>query len=408
MSTADAPLAGIRVVEITNIYSGPYAGMMLAELGADVIKVEAPDGPDLIRASGLGAGPDSVNPTFYALNRGKRFVSIDARTAEGRELFTEFAATADVFLHNIRPGKPEPLGVGYEELAARNPRLVYVAISGFGTDGPESHKPAYDYVIQAQTGIVDHQRDLRSRQSDLVHNVMVDKTSANAAVQAVLAALFVRERTGQGQRIDIPMIATGLHFLWPDGMAPFHSQVEPSIPHEHLPPHLLWFPSSALVVLPTLDGEIATGILLPPWDGLCLALDRVDLLTDERFTEAQGRAIHLPALIEQLAGEVAKYTTAEVLARFEAHDFAAARVVHRAEVHLDETIQHLGVLVEQDVPGIGPVRQPTPPWHFADSTARVTSSIGRTGEHSVEVLREHGVDEARLDDLLARGVIRQQ
>ncbi len=404
-ASKESPLAGVKVVEITSIYSGPMAGMMLAELGAEVIKVESPDGPDPIRAGGLGAGPDSVNSIFYALNRGKKFCSINAKTDEGRALLGDLVASADVFLHNIRPGKPEELGLGYDEVAARNPRLIYAAISGVGNEGPEAHLPTYDYVVQAKVGMVDYQRDLSSGRSDLVHQVVVDKTSACGVVQGILAALYMRERTGVGQRVDVPMVAAGLAFLWPDGMAAAHAELEPMIPLEQMPPWLHSAPGSFLVVLPTKDGEIATGILLPPWDGLCLALERVDLVTDERFSEQFSRILNLPDLIAEISAEVAKYTTEEVLARFAEHDFAAGRVADRTEVHLDPTITHLGLISEQDAPGVGRVRQPAPMWTFSEAATETTTSLGYTGADSQAVLAAIGVAEDRFEQLQSAGII---
>lgn len=405
-ATIDSPLSGVKVVEITNIYSGPMAGMMLAELGADVVKVEGPDGPDPIRAGGPGAGPDAVNSIFYSLNRGKRFCAVNAKSERGREVLAELAASADVFLHNIRPGKPEEIGVGYDHLSAMNPRLIYVAISGVGNDGPVAHLPVYDYVMQAKVGMVDYQRDLATGRSDLVHQVVIDKTSAMAAVQGVLAALYMREKTGRGQRIDVPMIAAGLAFLWPDGMAAAHAEVEPAIPLEQLPPWLESAPGSFLVVLPTTDGEIATGLLLPPWDGLCLALDRVDWVTDERFVDQFSRILNLPQLIDEVGAEVAKYSTAEVLARFAEHDFAAGAVASRREVHNDETVRHLGLITEHDTEHIGRVRQPAPMWTFSGTGTRITTSIGHTGSDTRAVLAEIDLDAAEIERLIADGVAR--
>ena len=342
-NASNSPLAGIKVVEITSIYSGPMAGMMLGELGAHVVKVESPGSPDPVRASGLGPGPDGVNSIFYSLNRGKQFCAIDAKTDKGRELLFDLAASADVFIHNMRPGKAEGLGLSYEALSAVNPGIICGAISGHGPDGPEAHLPAYDYVVQAKLGMVDHQRDREGR-GDLVRQVVVDKTSANALVQGILAALYMREKTGRGQRVEIPMVAAGLAFLWPDGLAAAHAELNPAIPLEQMPPWLESAPGSFLVVLETTDGEIATGILLPPWDGLCLALERTDWITDERFSEALGRVLNLPELIAEVSAEVAKYSTEEVLARFEEHDFAAGKVVTRREVHEDPTVKHLGLI----------------------------------------------------------------
>jgi len=400
----NSPLAGIKVVEITSIYSGPMAGMMLAELGAQVVKVESPEGPDPLRAGGLGAGPDGVNSIFYSLNRGKRFCSIDAKTDRGRQLLFDLASDADIFFHNMRPGKAEGLGLDYEALAAKNPRIIYGAITGHGPEGPEAHLPAYDYVVQAKLGMVDYQRDKEGR-GDLVRQVVVDKTSANALVQGVLAALYMREKTGKGQRIDIAMVAAGLAFLWPDGLAAAHAELNPAIPLDQMPPWLESAPGSFLVVLETSDGEIATGILLPPWDGLCLALERTDWLTDERFSEQLGRVLNLPDLIAEVSSEVAKYTTAEVLARFEEHDFAAGKVVTRREVHEDPTIQHLGLITEQAAPGLGQVRQPAPMWMFSDATTELTTSLNSTGGDSREVLAELGVSAEEFAELEKSGVV---
>jgi len=403
-NASNSPLAGIKVVEITSIYSGPMAGMMLGELGAHVVKVESPGSPDPLRASGLGPGPDGVNSIFYSLNRGKQFCSIDAKTDKGRELLFDLAASADVFIHNMRPGKAEGLGLSYEALSAANPGIICGAISGHGPDGPEAHLPAYDYVVQAKLGMVDHQRDREGR-GDLVRQVVVDKTSANALVQGVLAALYMREKTGRGQRVEIPMVAAGLAFLWPDGLAAAHAELNPAIPLEQMPPWLESAPGSFLVVLETTDGEIATGILLPPWDGLCLALERTDWITDERFSEALGRVLNLPELIAEVSSEVAKYTTEEVLARFEEHDFAAGKVVTRREVHEDPTVKHLGLISEQAAPGLGQVRQPAPMWMFSDADTEITTSLNSTGGDSREVLAELGVSGDEFDQLEEDGIV---
>ena len=270
---------------------------------------------------------------------------------------------------------------------------------------PKLTSPAYDYVMQAKLGMVDHQRDREGR-GDLVRQVVVDKTSANALVQGILAALYMREKTGRGQRVEIPMVAAGLAFLWPDGLAAAHAELNPAIPLEQMPPWLESAPGSFLVVLETTDGEIATGILLPPWDGLCLALERTDLITDERFSEALGnRVLNLPELIAEVSAEVAKYSTEEVLARFEEHDFAAGKVVTRREVHEDPTVKHLGLISEQAAPGLGQVRQPAPMWMFSDADTEITTSLNSTGGDSREVLAELGISSDEFDQLEEDGIV---
>ncbi|MEM9889673.1 MAG: CaiB/BaiF CoA-transferase family protein [Actinomycetota bacterium] len=407
MSKTDGgPLTGVKVVEVTSIYSGPYAGMMLAELGAEVIKVEGPDSPDPIRA-GMGGDLSVVNSIFYSLNRGKRFATIDAGTEKGREVLLDLVAGADVFLHNMRAGKASAMGLDYDTLSARNPRLVDVAINGFGSDGPEIDQPVFDYVIQARTGMVDYQRDPDGR-GDLMHQLIVDKTSANAAVQGVLAALFQRERTGRGQQVEVPMIAVGLHLAWTDAFAAGLAEFEPLIPWEHMPPHLKAAPASFLVVLQTKDGEIATGILVPPWEGLCLALDHPEWIIDERFEESMPRILNYPILLDLIRTEVAKYTTEEILAKFAEHDFAAGPVKAREDVFDDPTVKHLGLISEAEGgDGLGRVVQPAPMWTFGESGTVRTTSIGIPGRHTREVLAEHGLSAEEIDALIAEGAAHQ-
>jgi crotonobetainyl-CoA:carnitine CoA-transferase CaiB-like acyl-CoA transferase len=189
-----------------------------------VLKIEGPARPDMTRRTSPTADPAGVSPAFYALNRGKRFVAIDATTDEGRALIHRLVVKADVFLHNVRPSKLASLGVDYATLSAINERLVYVAISGYGSEGEDAD--VYDYVVQAQIGMVDYQRDLDTGAPSLISQFVVDKATANAAVQAVLAALLVRQRTGRGQRIDVPMVQVGLHFEWPDAMGNYFAEVE--------------------------------------------------------------------------------------------------------------------------------------------------------------------------------------
>ncbi len=400
---AAAPLTGINVVEITSIYSGPLAGLLLAELGANVIKVESPSKPDLIRNQ--GGSPHGVSPVFYALNRGKRFVSLDATSEEGRTLLVDLVSKADVFLHNIRPGKPEAIGLGYDELAAINPRLVYAAISGLGTHGTDASQPVYDYVVQARIGMVDYQRDVATGKASLISQVLVDKTTAQATVQGVLAALYVRERTGKGQRIDLPMLGVGLHFEWSDAMGGFFSQLTPSIPREALPPHMLQMPAAALVVVTTADGgEIACSPALPPFDGFAIAFDRPDWVLDARFAENTPRAFNFPAFHAELTEAALNFSTPELLARLESNGVAAGPVLRRGDVHNDPQIKHLDLIVERDTGMIGTVRQPRPMWHFGDTPAQVTSSIGGTGKDTREVLTEAGLSTEAIDKLVASGI----
>src|SRR5690242_3782985 len=199
MPDASAPLAGIRIIDLTTNMSGPLATMMLADQGADVVKVEAPAG-DAIRA--VGTGHDGMSAYFANNNRGKRSIAVDLSNDAGRDLVRRLAADADVFAQNFRPGVVERRGLGADVLMAANPRLVYASISGFGTTGPLADAPAYDHVVQALSGYAAIQSAGGGEPSMVRHGV-IDKATAYALAQAVTAALFQRERTGRGTRIDV-------------------------------------------------------------------------------------------------------------------------------------------------------------------------------------------------------------
>lgn len=386
----DAPLEGIIVVEMTAVYSGPYAGLILAELGATVIKVEAPERPDMTRRTSPSLDPSGVSPVFYALNRGKRCVALDATTLDGRSALHQMIQHADVFLHNVRPSKVAALGVDYPTLEALNDRLIYAAISGYGFEGPDSEVPVYDFVVQAEAGMVDYQRDLDTGTASLVSQFVVDKSTANAAVQGILAALLVRARTGRGQRVDLPMIQVGLHFGWPDMMGVYFGEVDSS--WGAMPPHTPLLPAKAFHVLTTSDGgEIACGPGVPPFDGFALALGRPEWVVDERFAEMKARRVHYLELVKEIRSAALQLTTDELMANFAANDVAAGVVRHRTTLHEDDLITRLGLISEQDAPHVGKVRQPRPMWTFGTSSTVTTTHIGTVGEDTDAVLRELGI-----------------
>ncbi len=401
---SDAPLVGIKVVEMTAVYSGPYAGMILAELGAEVLKVEAPERPDMTRRTSPTAEPQGVSPAFYALNRGKRFVGIDATTADGRAVLHRLIQQADVFLHNVRPSKLASLGVDYPTLAAINDRLVYVAISGYGSEGQDAEVPVYDYVVQAQIGMVDYQRDLETGTPSLISQFVVDKSTANAAVQAILAALLVRTRTGRGQRVDVPMVQVGLHFEWPDAMGNYFAEVESR--WKTMMPHTRLLPAKAFHILTTSDGgEIACGPGTPPWDGFAIALGRPEWVADERFAAIPARRLNYMALLDEMKQAALEQTTDELMANFAANDVAAGLVRKRETLHEDNLIKRLGLISEQQAPHMGRVRQPRPMWTFTDSPALATTHIGTVGEDTSAVLTELGLSAAEIADLGNQGAI---
>ena len=211
------PLHGYRVVDLTSNVAGPLATMILGDQGADVIKVEAPDGGDATRAGATG-GP-GLRPSFLNNNRNKRSIVLDLKTAGGREALLRLAAGADVFVQNFRPGVAERLGVGEEPVRAVSPKIVYVSISGFGEKGPYAEKPAYDPVIQGFSGLATVQAGSDEARPRLLRTILPDKLTAITASQAITAALLARERTGEGQHVRLSMLEAVLAFLWASDMS---------------------------------------------------------------------------------------------------------------------------------------------------------------------------------------------
>ncbi len=208
------PLEGIKVLEFSTMITASLAAMMLADQGAEVIKVEPVDAGDPMRY--IGSSKGGVSALFANCNRGKRSLRIDLKTAEGREVIEQLAAVTDIVLTNYRPGVMDGLGLGSEALRARNPRLIFGAVTGFGLEGPLADAPAYDPIIQAQSGMAAVQGQGKGK-PEFIKTLMCDKITAYTACQAVTAALYARERTGVGQHIDLSMMDAGLHFVFPDG-----------------------------------------------------------------------------------------------------------------------------------------------------------------------------------------------
>ena len=389
------PLAGITVVELADIITGPLCGLLLREMGADVIKVET-------RASSIYRRHvvyrDGIPPLFYNTNRGKQSVSIDAKTPEGRALLGDLVDSADVLLTNQRPGKPAALGLGYEELRARNPRLVYVHITGFGDDGPYADLPTWDFVLQGLLGMVSYQSDPVTGAMDMTRQVVVDKCTAYTACQAVLGALFARERTGEGQLVQVTMAEAGLAFFWCDAMASFHTLPERTMPYDVKDAYRLYA---------TRDGHVVTMPTVSPFERIALALDHPEWLADMRFNTPEAVLENQVAALDLYAPAFAEFTTDEVMARFADLDLPLGRVNTRAQMLADAQLAHMGAVIEHDdISPVGPARQPRPPWRFASTPAEPTTTVPLMGEHTRAVLGERlGLGAAELDRLHAAGVL---
>jgi crotonobetainyl-CoA:carnitine CoA-transferase CaiB-like acyl-CoA transferase len=385
------PLRGTRVVDLTTNMSGPLATMVLAEQGADVVKVE-PVAGDLIRT--IGTGRNGMSAYFANLNRGKRSVGIDLGTDAGRDLVLRLADEADVFVQNFRPGVVERLGVGPDVVTARNERLVYASISGFGLDGPLATAPAYDHVVQALAGFCALQGD--RDQASMVKQGVIDKATSYTLAQAVTAALLARTTSGRGRRIDVSMLDVALAYLWPDGMMN-NTVIDPE---QVLPPV-----ANSFRVTPTLDGFVALVTLTASqWRSLVDALaDPTDDGPD--LTETAARMAGGAEIMRQVRRTIATLPTAEVVERLAGANVPCAPVLGLDELHRHDQIVASRSLVEVDHPTMGPIRQPVPAARFDQAITPLGRPAPDAGAHTREVLVAAGLDDDEVDRLAADGVI---
>src|SRR3954454_1024681 len=353
--------------------------MILAQQGADVVKVERPPHGDILRRVGTGRG--GVAAYFVNTNWGKRSVALDLGTEQDKDVFRKLLAEADVLVENFRPNVMPGFGFAPEDVVAQHPRLVYAAIRGFPSGSPMADAPAYDHVIQAMTGFGANQADLRSGIPVLVQQAVVDKVTGLTAAQAITAALFERDRTGRGQVIEVPMLFAGLSFLWPDVSTNVSLQVE----FDRLPPQSRTFRLS-----PTADGYVAMiTVTTPQWNGLLRATGRDELVGHPDYDSPQQRGRNGGPLMKEIGAQLATLTTAEVTARL-----TEQGVPHAAVTDLDDlpdVVERIspGYLVREVHPVVGEMLHPAPAVSF-DEAVTVRPSPG-LGEHTDEI-------KAELDD----------
>jgi len=390
------PLAGIRIVDCSAILSGPLATMILADQGAEVVKVEPPGIGDLLRLSPFARG--GLGAFFANGNRGKRAIALDLRQPRGRELLLSLVRGADVFVQNFRPGAVERLGIAEADLRAVAPDLVYVSISGFGESGPYADRRVYDPVIQALTGSIAIQQHPESGERDLVRHVICDKASAYTAAQAITAALFARARGAGGQHVRVAMLDAALAFFWPDGMMA-HTMVGEGVrpgPTLYQIYRLTGTADGHLIYFAVSDAE---------FHGLFRALGRPEWCEDERFGPLAARMQHTQELQALLVDEFLKWPTREILARMAAESLPAAPVLSLEEVIADPQVRHNEVLVEREHPTAGVIRQPRPPARFDRTPAEPGRLAPLHGEHTDEILAELGVGAEERKALREAGVV---
>ncbi|MCU0310887.1 MAG: CoA transferase [Acidimicrobiales bacterium] len=394
---ATGPLAGVKVLDLSIALTGPYAVALMADQGADVVKVERPGIGDIARW--VGVAVNDMSAFYLACNRGKRCIAVDLGTDEGRAIVLQLAAEADVVVQNFRPGVIDRLGLGYDAVRAINPEVVYASISGYGPVGPYRDRSAYDTSIQAYAGFAANQADPNGGPPTFLRQNGADKVSALFAFQAVTAALFARATGRGGQHLELGMADACVSFLWAesagnevllasDGSMPssFNAGFQP-----------MRFLDGWGIVVPTTDADFA---------GMCKALD-VPGWDDPRIRTVAERRKHrdvLEPVMDMCYAMAANLTQDEAVARFERERVAFAMVLSAAEIVDDPHAVAIGMFTEFDHPVVGPARLPRHPTAFHGTPATLGGPAPALGQHTDEVLAELGLA-GRTAELRATGVV---
>ena len=390
------PLTGYRVIDFTNVIAGPYATMILADQGADVIKVEAPHRPDHTRHA--GPGNTGMTASFVNNNRNKRSISINVKSDEGREALKRLVATADVFIQNFRPGVVERLGIGEDDLRAVKPDLVYVSMSGWGEKGPLSHKPVYDPIIQALSGLATVQAGSDEERPRLIRTILPDKLTGVTAAQAVVAALAGRAKSGEGQHVKVSMLDSIIAFLWSSDMGgqTFIGK-EMSAQRAATFIDLIYQTKTDYITVSTMTNV--------QWEAFCRTAGREHLLEDERFKTPALRDQHANERLQLIQEALLERPAADWLVILDEAGVPCAPVLTRREMIDHPQVVASGIVVEHDHPHAGPLRQARPAARFEGTPTEIRNGAPLLGEHTYEILREVGYEDGDIGAMVAAGVL---
>ncbi len=389
------PLAGVRVLDLTSVLMGPYATQIFADLGADVIKVEGPGG-DTTRA--LPPGPDPTRGgMFLNVNRGKRSLALDLKQPAARDALLKLAETADVFVHSMRAQAIGRLGLDYAALKAANPRIIYANLYGFARDGPYRDYPAYDDIVQSASGLVDLQARLSGGEPTYLATVVADKVAGLTGAYALMAALYAREKSGEGQEIEIPMFETLVSFAMIEHLC--GSLFQPPLG----PPEYPRVTSEARRPYRTSDGHIGVMIYNDKhWQAFFRAIGDPDWSRDPMFATMRSRTHNIGTVLARLADEMLHRTTAEWLELFRQAEIPAMAIASLTDLLDDPHLIETGFWQARDTDA-GPLRFPGIPTTFMGTPGEIGDPGPVLGAHSRDVLAEAGLDAAAIDRLAATG-----
>lgn len=390
-------LNDIKVVDLTSMVSGPVAAGMLADQGATVIKVEPLHGEQM---RFLGPSNIGTPPTFYSCNRGKQSIAVNLKSESGKEILWRLIEQADVLIQNFRPGAMARMGFSDEDIRARNDKIIYVSISGFGETGPYADQRVYDPVIQALSGATDIQADRVTGKPTMFRVIVADKVASLTAAQAVASALFHRERSGEGQDIKLSMLDAMLSFFWPEAMSGLTFADNE------------WDPASVGasmdLVFKAKDGYITAGAISDrEWAGMCRALDREDLIEDERFATARGRGINGDERKRITGDEIAKWHREEILERMRENEVPSAPLLKRMEIMDNDQILASESVSRTEHESFGEVRQAAPAARFSRTPSEIQGPAPTLGQQTAEILKSLGYSKEERIQLLDQGVVKQ-
>ena len=389
------PLTGLKVLDLTGMVSGPVAAMMLADQGAEVIKVEPVNG-ELVRH--MAAPHNGVNPVFFSCNRGKKSIALDLKSEEGKKILLKLASEADIFMQNFRPGAIERMGFGEDVIRKLNEKIIYVSINGFGNRGPYANSRVYDPVIQALSGATDIQADRETGKPKMFRIIIADKVTALTTAQAISSALYAREKHGTAQHIELSMLDCMISFFWPEGMA--------GIVYAENEIDVRKLQGSQDLIYQAEDKYITAGAVSDAeWKGMCKALKREDLIDDERFATPAGRVANAQIRKEITGEEISKWKSSEILKRLQEEGVPSAPLLDRMELLDNDQILANESILRVNIDGFGEVRQARPAARFSKTPSELSRPAPKLGEHSFEILSSLGFDDAIIENFIKKKVV---
>lgn len=395
-SPAKGPMSGVKILDLGSMIAGPAAASILADQGADVIKVEPPGIGDVMRY--LGASRGGVSGLFQNSNRGKRSIAVDLKSTQGIRIIHQLISTVDVVLHNFRSGVAERLGIDYETLKTKNPDLIYLWVNGFGADGEMSRKPAYDNVIQAFAGVAQSQSDSKTGEPIQYYQLFSDKLTALTGAQSIAAALYARSQGRGGQRIDLSMVDSVVSFLWADTAGTSTFLEEGATAGMSLGRNrLLQFSDGWGAVSPVTDAQ---------FHGICVAFG-VDSSAPELATVMLRNAN--PAFVESitraLGGAAKGICCDDAIARLNEADVPCAKAMFLSDLPNHPQMQENDSFANTDHPRGGKMVEPQNPPNFSETPSGVGSPCAALGEHTHAILNELGYDEESISELKTSGAV---